>query len=406
MGYVCEQVTVSVPATSANLGPGFDALGLALDYRDTATFTLLDHLEVTEHDAQTGSDVLEGSVLMPTTVVIGGTDTCDNSQIQPYVQVEIEGEGESTLPRDERNLVVRTFFTACDRLGLPRRALKLEAHNQIPQSRGMGSSAEAIVTGVTAAAAFAGLDGEEAREFIFQTAAEIEGHPDNVAPAVFGGLTASWQRLEASDQAHTEAYRESSHTESSRTESSHTEPLDLEASHTESLRPQYHSVRYQVRDDVHVWVIIPDYTLSTKAAREALPESVPRTDALLNVSRATLLAAALVRGTQYAVTTLPYDQSLLLAATEDTLHQRYRKDLMLPSWNVMQDLRQAGYASTISGAGPCVLVMYVCDDQELLARTDQHIRDIVRPFAEEGAWRVIHPSVDTRGVQWQTVKEV
>ncbi|GGI14441.1 homoserine kinase [Galliscardovia ingluviei] len=423
--YTCQTVSVSVPATSANLGPGFDTLGLALDYRDHATFTLL------------------------------------NSQNPADVQVIIEGEGAQSLPTDASHLVIRAFYQACDALGLPKRAVRLEAHNTIPQSRGLGSSAEAIVTGVTAAAAFAGLTGEQAKDFIFELAARIEGHPDNVAPAVYGALTASWVTGDASEQ-------------------------------------HYHTVRYPVRAAIHAWVIIPDYQLSTKAAREALPHDVPRADALLNVSRATLLPAALVDGIAYtstigagisttgakptgacdspaaqqqsettnieggqaetasvddgqagivqtnavqahrsqttavqtnaAQTALP-GQDLLLAATEDTLHQRYRSSLMQPSWDVMQALRQAGFASTISGAGPCVLVLFnstdnaeITDGAEIadnaviavdtnssvdaqVDEADRRIRAIIEPWLHNSEWRVIHPAIDEHGVMWQCTKE-
>lgn len=423
--YTCQMVRVSVPATSANLGPGFDTLGLALDYRDHATFTLL------------------------------------NSQNPADVQVIIEGEGAQSLPIDASHLVIRAFYQACDALGLPKRAVRLEAHNTIPQSRGLGSSAEAIVTGVTAAAAFAGLTGEQAKDFIFELAARIEGHPDNVAPAVYGALTASWVTGDASEQ-------------------------------------HYHTVRYPVRAAIHAWVIIPDYQLSTKAAREALPHDVPRADALLNVSRATLLPAALVDGIAYTstigagistteakptsacdspaaqqqsettniegsqaetasvddgqagavqtnaaqahsaqTTTLQTNalqtalpgQDLLLAATEDTLHQRYRSSLMQPSWDVMQALRQAGFASTISGAGPCVLVLFNStdntdnagiaegDDDAVSANdmkstvatqvdeADRRIRAIIEPWLHNSEWRVIHPAIDEHGVMWQCTKE-
>lgn len=408
--YTCQMVRVSVPATSANLGPGFDTLGLALDYRDHATFTLLD------------------------------------SQNPADVQVIIEGEGAQILPTDASHLVIRAFYQACDALGLPKRAVRLEAHNTIPQSRGLGSSAEAIVTGVTAAAAFAGLTGDQAKDFIFELAARIEGHPDNVAPAVYGALTASWVTGDAPEQC-------------------------------------YHTVRYPVRAAIHAWVIIPDYQLSTKAAREALPHDVPRADALLNVSRATLLPAALVDGIAYtstigagirateakptsacdspaaqqqsettniegsqaqtasvddgqagvvqtnALQTVLPGQDLLLAATEDTLHQRYRSSLMQPSWDVMQALRQAGFASTISGAGPCVLVLFnsidntdnagiaKSDDNAVSANdtkstvatqvdeADRRIRAIIEPWLHNSEWRVIHPAIDEHGVMWQCTKE-
>ena len=155
MNPICNSVHVRVPATSANLGSGFDTVGLALDYHDELTFTLND-------------DPNDG-----------------------IAHVIIHGEGADTLPRDETHLVVSTFRRACATFGLGRLGFTLEATNNIPQARGMGSSAEAIVAGIAAAAAFA-QTGDLNRPAVFDMAAQIEGHPDNVAPAVFGGLTVSW----------------------------------------------------------------------------------------------------------------------------------------------------------------------------------------------------------------------
>ena len=143
---VTRKVRVKVPATSANLGSGFDTVGLALDYHDELEFTL------------------------------------SADPVNTAAQVMIEGEGEDTLPRDETHLVVSTFRRACQTFGLGRVGFILQAHNNIPQARGMGSSAEAIVAGIAAAAAFA-QDDDLNRDAVFELAAAIEGHPDNVAPA-------------------------------------------------------------------------------------------------------------------------------------------------------------------------------------------------------------------------------
>ena len=151
---VTRKVRVKVPATSANLGSGFDTVGLALDYHDELEFTL------------------------------------SADPVNTAAQVMIEGEGEDTLPRDETHLVVSTFRRACQTFGLGRVGFILQAHNNIPQARGMGSSAEAIVAGIAAAAAFA-QDDDLNRDAVFELAAAIEGHPDNVAPALLGGLTSS-----------------------------------------------------------------------------------------------------------------------------------------------------------------------------------------------------------------------
>ena len=139
---VTRKVRVKVPATSANLGSGFDTVGLALDYHDELEFTL------------------------------------SADPVNTAAQVMIEGEGEDTLPRDETHLVVSTFRRACQTFGLGRVGFILQAHNNIPQARGMGSSAEAIVAGIAAAAAFA-QDDDLNRDAVFELAAAIEGHPDN-----------------------------------------------------------------------------------------------------------------------------------------------------------------------------------------------------------------------------------
>ena len=210
---VCNKVSVKVPATSANLGSGFDTAGIALEYFDSLMFAL------------------------------------DESQ---DVSVIIHGEGEDTLPKDETHLVVSTFRKACKIFGLPNLRFTLEARNQIPQARGMGSSASAIVAGVAAAWTFA-HEGELNREEIFEIAASIEGHPDNVAPAVFGGLTMSWK---------------------------------------DSYSQEFHTVRYKVSKDISVSVFVPNFELSTELARRALPANVPYGDAIFNVSRAAMIPVA------------------------------------------------------------------------------------------------------------------
>lgn len=327
MNPVAKSVHVKVPATSANLGSGFDTIGLALDYYDELTFTL--------------------------------SDGPDNHS----VTVLIDGEGEDTLPRDETNLVVSTFRKACNTFGLDRLGFTLEAHNRIPQARGMGSSAEAIVAGISAAAAFA-HDGELNRDAIFELAATIEGHPDNVAPAVYGGLTVSWD------------YQTPEGVGSTR------------VSGGEPLSGGFHTVNYPVSERIHASVFVPDYELSTEKARQALPASVPYHDAIFNVSRVGLLPGAMNPGVLHGGLDA---NAVLFCATQDRLHQPYRKDLMTPSWELIETLRECGYAAAVSGAGPCVLVLHDGDARE----------DIERAAAEQlasGHWRVLHLTVNTTGV--------
>lgn len=302
---VCNAVTVRVPATSANLGSGFDTAGLALEYFDELTFTLSD----------------------------------DDS-----LNVIIHGEGEDCLPRDERHLVVATFRKACEHFGLGKLGFTLEATNNIPQARGMGSSAEAIVAGIAAAAAFAN-DGELDRQTVFAMAAKIEGHPDNVAPAVFGGLTVSWQGDD-----------------------------------------EFHTANYPVSSEIHATVFVPDFELSTEKARRALPSSVAYADAIFNVSRVALLPMALN----------PADESqandLLMAATQDKLHQPYRASLMQPSADLIDLFRQQNYAAAVSGAGPCVLVLHYGD-------ADAAIDEVAASELASGHWKALHLAVNTSGVQ-------
>lgn len=305
---VCSAVTVRVPATSANLGSGFDTAGLALEYFDELTFTLND-------------DPMDGKL-----------------------EVIIHGEGEDSLPRDEHHLVVSTFRKACEQFGLGTLGFTLEATNNIPQARGMGSSAEAIVAAIAAAAAFA-ADGDLDRQQVFALAAKIEGHPDNVAPAVFGGLTVSWQGDD-----------------------------------------DYHTANYPVTSDMHATVFVPDFELSTEKARQALPSTVAYADAIYNVSRVGLLPMAL------NPTDADQANDLLLAATQDKLHQPYRASLMQPSTDLIAQFREQGYAAAVSGAGPCVLVLHYGD-------ADTAIDQVAAEALAGGHWKALHLAVNTTGVQ-------
>ncbi|MBW3092420.1 homoserine kinase [Bifidobacterium sp. 82T10] len=325
---ICRQVKVSVPATSANLGSGFDTVGLALDYHDELTFTL-------------------------------SADPSNRA-----AQVLIYGEGEDTLPRDETHLVVSTFRRACQTFGLGRVGFILEAHNNIPQARGMGSSAEAIVAGIAAAAAFA-HDDDLNRDAVFELAAAIEGHPDNVAPAVYGGMTVSWNFDTA--------------------EGVGSVPIPG----GEPLHGGFHTVKYRVDPKIRTAVFVPDYELSTEKAREALPAAVPYKDAVFNVSRVALMAAAMNPG---ALAASSDPNALLFAATQDRLHQPYRKDLMTPSWELIKALRARGYAAMVSGAGPCVLVLHYGDEAEA-------IEHVAGDRLSDGHWRVLHPTVNAKGVE-------
>ncbi len=335
---VCNSVSVCVPATSANLGSGFDVAGIALDYADSLVFTL--------------------------------DDTLDDSQ---DVRVIIHGEGEDTLPKDETHLVVRAFRKACEAFGLPHLRFTLEAHNRIPQARGMGSSASAIVSGVAAAWAFA-HNGNLNKQAIFELAAAIEGHPDNVAPAVFGGLTTSWKNGD-----------------------------------------EFHTVRYGVSKQIRATIFVPNFTLSTQMARQALPETVPYVDAVFNVSRACLLPIAFGAFGDFgdsrdsanscdscAKTTLSRND-LLFTATQDAIHQPYRASLMQPTWDLVKALRDKGFAAAISGAGSCAAVFYeekspATVDENNATNISEKIEKIAEALLSGCDWKVLHVHVDSIGV--------
>jgi len=251
-------VRVRVPATSANLGPGFDAFGLALGLYD----------DVVARIGESG------------------------------VVVDVAGEGADDVPRDRRNLVVRAMRAAFDRMGGQPRGIEVVCANRIPHSRGLGSSAAAIVAGVLAARSLVlgGLDDDE----VFALCTALEGHPDNVAACLLGGLTLAYSATDA--------------------------------------------VRLAVDPSVSVVAFVPGSRSSTAKARRMLPESVPHADAAANAGRAALLVEALGRR-----------PDLLMAATEDRLHQPYRAEAMPRSAALMASLRAAGVPAVISGAGPAVL---------------------------------------------------
>ena len=330
MNPICNSVHVRVPATSANLGSGFDTVGLALDYHDELTLTLND-------------DPNDG-----------------------IAHVIIHGEGADTLPRDETHLVVSTFRRACATFGLGRLGFTLEATNNIPQARGMGSSAEAIVAGIAAAAAFA-QTGDLNRPAIFDMAAQIEGHPDNVAPAVFGGLTVSWDFETAEGVG------------------------SVAVPGGEPLHGGFHAVNYPVDPSITAAVFVPDYELSTEKARQALPRELPYKDAVYNVSRVGLLPAAM-NPVVLAQAAQAQSNALLFTATQDKLHQPYRGALMPPSTELIALFRSKGYAAAVSGAGPCVLVLHYGNAREAI---DQ----IASEQLASGHWRVLHLPINTAGVE-------
>lgn len=270
-------VRVRVPATSANLGPGFDTLGIALSYYDD--------LEVTA--TKPGK-----------------------------ISVEVSGEGQGQVPTDETNLVVRAILETFKRVKQPAPGLSLRATNRIPHGRGMGSSGAAVVSGIMAAKGLLTGVVEISDKFMLDLATEFEHHPDNVAPALFGGLSIAWE--------------------------------DQSGPHTKKL---------SVHRGVSPLVLVPSTKMSTELARSMQPDSVPHADAVFNVSRSALLVAAMVQSPE-----------LLLAATEDKLHQNYRASAMPETDELIRVLRAEGHAAVVSGAGPSVLVLASDPAQRLEAK--------------------------------------
>jgi len=261
-------VRVRVPATSANLGPGFDTLGLALGLHDVVEARV------------TGS----------------GLD------------IEVSGEGmEDLADLGEKHLIARAMRVAFDDLNLAQPpGLALRCVNRIPHGRGLGSSAAAIVAGVLAARALAGAS--VAPGDVLPLASVLEGHPDNVAPCLFGGLTIAWFVTGAAGL------------------------------------PEARAIKLDPLPEVLPVAFIAPVPVSTKVARGLLPAAVPHADAARNAGRAALLIAAL--------TARP---DALLEGTEDKLHQDYRATAMPHTHDLVARLRAAGVPAVVSGAGPSVL---------------------------------------------------
>ena len=271
-------IRVRVPGTSANCGPGFDAIGVAC--------TIYNDLELT----------LKG---------------------EEGLVIEIEGEGAANIPADERNIVLRAIRTILKRAHREDevKGFHIRMTNHIPLSRGLGSSAAAIVAGLKAANAL--LGNRFSRRELLQMATNIEGHPDNVAPAIFGGFTIS-----VVTRGRVECF---------------------------SLMP---------RMPLKLVVAVPEFSLSTRLARSVLPEQVKMKDAVFNLSRAALLVAALTKG----------QPRFLRNAFADALHQPYREKLIPGMKDVFRDACRAGaLGASLSGAGPC-LIAYTLENEEAVGQ--------------------------------------
>jgi homoserine kinase len=304
-----QPVTVVVPATSANLGPGFDSLGLALTLHDTV------EARVTEAG----------------------------------VQVQVTGIGaDYAWQSADQHLVIQAMQAGFAAAGEEPPGIAISCRNEVPQGFGLGSSAAAIVAGLLAARALAAGRKIGARPVdvlpdaeVLRLACELEGHPDNVAACLVGGLTITWAGVAG--------------------------PRVARLTPLAGLAPV---------------VCVPAIPFATKTARNALPVSVPHADAAANSARAAVLIAALTG-----------KPDLLLEGTVDYLHQQYRAPVMPGTASLLAALRDAGIAAVISGAGPSVLALTV-DGQGGQAA------DVARIAArQEQPWRVLPVRVDTAGAR-------
>lgn len=295
--------TAVVAASSANLGPGFDSMGLAVSLYD----------EIVVQSAESG------------------------------LIVEVDGEGSGQVPLDNSHLVVRAIERGLRETGLVASGLIVRCRNGIPHSRGMGSSAAAVVGGLAAVNGLAVQGGSSpmSDEVLIQVSSEFEGHPDNAAAAVLGGAVVSWTTVE-------------------------------------SGRTRYGAAPIRLHPDINVFSAIPEVRSSTAETRVLLPEQVSHDDARFNLSRAALLVVALTER-----------PDLLMVATEDVLHQPQRAVAMPASAEYLAVFRRCGVAAVMSGAGPAVLAL----------STEVELPEEVLHFGRQAGFCVSRTSVGD-GVKW------
>ena len=271
------KISVKVPATSANIGPGFDCLGLALPIYNTIT--------------------IEETVLPGTGIeinIMSEEDTIDDMSFDD-------------IPRDENNIVYKAVEMLDNSIGQEPSELKINIQAQIPITRGLGSSAAVVVGGLIAANKLLGSPADETA--LLSIATEVEGHPDNVAPAILGGFVLSSQEDDGSI-----VYRKLSWPE-----------------------------------EWDITICIPDFELSTNIARSVLPSSVPMQDAVYNAKHLAMLVQA--------VNTK--DEKLMKTALQDKLHQPYREKLVPGMKEIMEAFKHEDgvLGCVLSGAGPTMLVI-------------------------------------------------
>lgn len=305
-----DSARVRVPATSANLGPGYDCAGLALAVYDE----------------------------------LAATVTPDK------LEIDVRGEGQDSVPRDSSHLVVRSIARAFEARQRPLPGLHLVCRNQIPHGRGLGSSSAAIVGGLLLGRELMGLTDEEmSKAELLALATELEGHPDNVAPAILGGFTVAWQ------------------------DSPHGVGRAIALEPSRLLQPV---------------VAIAQTSLATEHARELIPAMVPHRTAASNAARAALLTAAVTGRVD-----------VLFEATEDQLHQEPRRFAYPESYALVRALRSEGVPAVISGAGPTVLALGVERSHHDANAIEGLMREILAAGKENAQFLVRAVDIDLEGAQ-------
>lgn len=295
---------IKVPATCANLGPGFDTLGLALDLYNTF------YIE----EIESGFEITGGE--------------------KRYL--------------NNKNLVYTSMVYLFKKVGYNPRGIKIHMESNIPISRGLGSSAACILGGVVGANLIAGSPLK--REELLEIATEIEGHPDNIAPALFGGLVVSIM---------------------------------------EDYRVIYNKV--DIHEGIKFIALIPDFTLSTREARRVIPKTIDFKDAVFNVSRVSLLLSSLVNG----------EFQLLKYGTKDSLHQNYRGKLIPAYDEILKICEDTGSLGTIiSGAGPTIMNIIREDDMEFQEKIEERLNSL------HHKWKTKELHLDLDGIQasWKNDK--
>lgn len=295
-------IKISVPATSANLGPGFDALGIALNIYNQFTFEEID----------SGLELL----------------------------------GCKKEFKNKDNLIYSSMIRTFEKLGYKEKGIRITIDSKIPASRGLGSSASCILAGVMAANELAG--GTLSRQEIFQLATEIEGHPDNIAPALFGGLVTSVMEGE-----------------------------------------KIYSNRIELAEGLKFIALIPDFDLSTEESREVLPEEIAYSDAVYNIGRVSLMLSALVSG----------NFELLKVGLKDRLHEQYRGSLVPDYDLIVKKCRELGIlGSYLSGAGPSIMVLVEEAEDKFALEIESFLAQL------KASWMVKELGVDLKGARILTSK--